>query len=298
MFPAAPSQERRDPVVTSVLARLRSQKFRQTKSDIRIANYLERNLVDLPFETAKSIAARVEVSPMTVGRYLRRLGYDGLDELKHELRRGSQNPAWEVKGGVEPLQRDVREGKLLASLVKQQIGDLERIYDLTTSANWQAAIKALIGAREVYVAAYQNVRGVAQYFASQLSYARPAVQFVDGVNGTYAEVLDQAASGRCLFLMDVRRFASKARPLGIEARKAGVKVILVTDEFCTWSEEASDIAIILPGARGPLWDGAAMMVAVFDLLISNIIVVLGDKVSRRVDELTRLQDIFGDFENE
>jgi DNA-binding MurR/RpiR family transcriptional regulator len=284
--------------VTSVLARLRSQKFRQTKSDIRIANYLERNLVDLPFETAKSIAQRVEVSPMTVGRYLRRLGYDGLDELKHELRRGSQNPAWEVKGGVEPLQRDIREGKLIASLVKQQIEDLERIYDLTNSNNWQAAIKALIGAREVHVAAYQNVRGVAQYFASQLSYARPGVQFVDGLNGTYAEVLDQTVNGRCLFLMDVRRFASKARPLGIEARKAGVKVILVTDEFCTWSEEASDIAIILPGAHGPLWDGAAMMVAVFDLLISNIIVVLGDKVSRRVDELTKLQDIFGDFENE
>jgi DNA-binding MurR/RpiR family transcriptional regulator len=281
-----------------VLARLRSQKFRQTKSDIRIANYLERNLVDLPFETAKSIAQRVEVSPMTVGRYLRRLGYDGLDELKHELRRGSQNPAWEVKGGVEPLQRDIREGKLIASLVKQQIEDLERIYDLTNSNNWQAAIKALIGAREVHVAAYQNVRGVAQYFASQLSYARPGVQFVDGLNGTYAEVLDQTVNGRCLFLMDVRRFASKARPLGIEARKAGVKVILVTDEFCTWSEEASDIAIILPGAHGPLWDGAAMMVAVFDLLISNIIVVLGDKVSRRVDELTKLQDIFGDFENE
>ena len=31
------------------------------------------------------------------GRYLRRMGFDGLDELKNELRRGSSNPAWQVK---------------------------------------------------------------------------------------------------------------------------------------------------------------------------------------------------------
>jgi hypothetical protein len=39
------------------------------------------------------------------------------------------------------------------------------------------------------------------------------------------------------------------------------------------------------------------MTAVMDLMLSNIIVVLGEEVSERVDTLTRLQDIFGDFEN-
>jgi hypothetical protein len=36
--------------------------------------------------------------------------------------------------------------------------------------------------------------------------------------------------------------------------------------------------------------------AVLDLLLSNTIVVLGAKVDQRVETLTRLQDIFGDFE--
>ncbi len=280
----------------SILARLRTPEARQTKSDILISNYIERNLAELPFETAKSIAERVGVSQMTVGRYLRRLGYEGLEELKQEMRKGASRTAWQVKGKFSRLQDDIREGRLLAQLIEQQIDDLTQMYEITVSRDWQQAVSALVEAQEVYVAAYQNVRGVAQYFAAQLSYARPKVQFIDGLNGTYAELLDGSAQERLLVLADVRRFAAKARRLAEEARAAGVKVLLVSDDACTWAQEASDIPIIMPGARGPLWDGAATMVAVFDLLIANVIVALGDSVNGRVDILTRLQDTFGDFE--
>ncbi|MDG3578967.1 MurR/RpiR family transcriptional regulator [Rhizobium sp. YJ-22] len=280
-----------------IVTRLQSADLRKSKTDKLIAQYIERNLAELPFETAKSIAARLGISQMTVGRYLRRLGFDGLDEMKTALRRGRSNPAWQVKGPVARLQQDIREGKLLAGLVQQQIDNLGVVYELMTQPEWQQTIDALISASEVYVAAYQNVRGIAQYFASQLSYSRPRVSFMDGLNGTYAEALDGSVEGRVLFLHDVRRFASKARPLAAEARRAGVKVILLTDEFCPWASEVADIALIVPGSHGPLWDGAATMTAVMDLMLSNIIVLIGNQVDERVQTLTRLQDIFGDFES-
>ncbi len=280
-----------------IASKLRSPDARQTKSDIRIANYIERNLAELPFETAKSIAQNVGVSQMTVGRYLRRLGYDGLEELKREMRPRASRTGWQVKGKFDQLQKDAREGHLLAALIQQHVDNLGQMYDVVISPEWQRAIDLLVNAEEIFVAAYQNVRGVAQYFANQLSYARQKVQFIDGLNGTYSELLDGSGNDRCLFLFDVRRFASKARPLAEQARAAGVKVILVSDDACVWAHEVSDIAIIMPGARGPLWDGAASMVALLDLIISNVIVELGDKVNARVDRLTQLQDVFGDFED-
>ncbi|MDQ6437512.1 MurR/RpiR family transcriptional regulator [Mesorhizobium sp. LHD-90] len=280
-----------------IASKLRSADARQTKSDILIANYIERNLAELPFETAKSIAQSVGVSQMTVGRYLRRLGYDGLDELKREMRPSASRTAWQVKGKFERLRDDARGGKLLAALIQQQIDDLGQVYELTVSPEWHKTVAFLVNSEEVFVAAFQNVRGVAQYFASQLSYARPKVQFVDGLNGTYAELLDGSREDRCLFLFDVRRFASKARPLAEQARAAGVKVILVSDDACIWAREVSDVALIMPGAHGPLWDGAATTVALLDLVISNVIVELGDNVNARVDRLTQLQDVFGDFED-
>ena len=287
----------RQPMSSNILSRLRSADLRQTKSDILIANYIERNLTEMPFETAKSIAQGVGVSQMTVGRYLRRLGYDGLEELKREMRRSATRTAWNVKGRFELLQRDTREGKLLAELIQQQIEDLSDVYELTTSPQWRDAIKALVSAEEVFVAAYQNVRGIAQYVASQLSYARPKVSFVDGLNGTYSEMLDGSCEDRCLLLFDVRRFAAKAKPLAEECRANGIKVVLVTDDTCTWARDVGAIPVVLPGARGPLWDGAATTVALLDLMIANVIVELGDTVNQRVDQLTRLQDVFGDFQD-
>lgn len=280
----------------SILERLNGEELRRSKSDKLLALYLERHLPELPFETARSIAVKVGVSPMTVGRFLRRLGFDGLEPLKQELRHARSNPAWQVKGKVDRLQADIREGKLLAKLINQQIDNLRHVYEMTIAPEWHASVEVLINASEVYVAAYQNIRGTAEYMAAQLSYARPRVQYVDGLNGTYSEVLDGAVEGRVLFLIEARRFASKALPLALEARKSGVKVVLLTDEFCPWAKEASDIALVIPGPHGPLWDGSATILAVLDLLLSNIIVVLGDKVHRRVEMLTRLQDLFGDFE--
>ncbi|MFC3206408.1 MurR/RpiR family transcriptional regulator [Aquamicrobium soli] len=280
----------------TILERLNSEDLRRSRSDKLLALYLERHLAELPFETARSIAAKVGVSPMTVGRFLRRAGFDGLEPLKQELRHARSNPAWQVKGEVDVLQADIREGKLLARLINQQIDNLRQVYEVTITPQWQACVDALIEASEVYVAAYQNIRGMADYMAAQLSYARPGVRYVDGLNGTYSEVLDGAVEGRLLFMIEVRRFASKALPLALEARKRGVKVVLLTDDFCSWAEEASDIALIIPGPHGPLWDGSATIMAVLDLLLSNTIVVLGAKVDQRVETLTRLQDIFGDFE--
>jgi len=78
-----------------------------------------------------------------------------------------------VKGQVDRLQQDVRDGKLIAGLIQEQIDNLGQIYELTTSPEWQQTIDLLVSASEVYVAVYQNVRGIAQYFASQLSCIPP-----------------------------------------------------------------------------------------------------------------------------
>lgn len=279
-----------------ILERLQSDELRRSRTDKMLASYIEQHLTELPFETARSIAAKVGVSPMTVGRFLRRLGFDGMEPLKQELRDGHTNPAWQVKGKIDRLQADVQDGKLLAKLIKQQIDNLWRMYELTTTPEWQKGIDALISAQEVYVTAWQNIRGAAEYTAGQLSYARPGVHYIDGLNGTYGEVLDQSVKGRLLLMIEVRRFASKAQPLAREARARGVTVILLTDEFCPWAREAADIALIVPGPHGPLWDGSATMTAAIDLMLSNIIVALGDKVDERVAMLTKLQDAFGDFE--
>ncbi|HEY3519674.1 MAG TPA: MurR/RpiR family transcriptional regulator, partial [Rhodanobacteraceae bacterium] len=57
-----------------------------TPSERRIATWILHNLAAMPFETAASLGEKTGVSAMTVSRFLRRIGYKGLGELKGELR--------------------------------------------------------------------------------------------------------------------------------------------------------------------------------------------------------------------
>ena len=57
-----------------------------TKSEKAVANYMVTHLKSLPYKTAASIAESTGVSSMTVSRFLRGLGYNGLSELKEQLR--------------------------------------------------------------------------------------------------------------------------------------------------------------------------------------------------------------------
>ncbi|MGE8476473.1 MAG: MurR/RpiR family transcriptional regulator, partial [Paraburkholderia hospita] len=59
----------------------------------RIASYMLANLERLGLETADQIAHQTGTSGISVGRFLRSVGYRNLDDLKRELR-GAQSRPW------------------------------------------------------------------------------------------------------------------------------------------------------------------------------------------------------------
>lgn len=85
------------------------QKLRQyaktgTPAERRIAKYFTEHLNDLPFETAASVADRLDLSPMTVGRFLRSLGYQGLDSVKVEIRETVTTSPAQLQSAMPPRQ--------------------------------------------------------------------------------------------------------------------------------------------------------------------------------------------------
>ena len=107
----------------SLLTLLRASENRLSKTDRPFSAHFERNLHELPFETAKPIAERVGVSQMTIGRYLRRLGFDDLDGLKQHLRHGEHRTARQVTGHFDRLQKDAQVDRLTG--LQDHVGDFE-----------------------------------------------------------------------------------------------------------------------------------------------------------------------------
>lgn len=271
-----------------VLSRLQNEGER-TQSETVLARYFATHLDDLPFETAASIAKRVGVSAVTVGRFLRSLGYQRLTDLTQELRGHAPSSAWQLKSKENGNGASI-QGKQL----KAHINNLTRVFDQSGGADWQAAVKLLADLPHVFVASFQNLRGIGHYFSAQLDYARAGVRFVDGQDGTFADIFDAERKKSCLLVIDSRRYARKAGLLAERARAASIKVIAVTDIYCPWLGEA-DVALTDPGEGEVFWDSAVSTVALLELLLEAVIERLGPKVTERMEYLTDLQDGFGDF---
>jgi len=266
-----------------------------TPAERRIAKYFSEHLADLPLETAASIADRLDLSPMTVGRFLRSLGYQGLDGIYFGQKTPSVGSAWQISERTDILHKDLQEGRLLAELMSEQIDALHKIYAMTSQEPWRRAEQAILGAREIFIASYQNVSGIARYFAEQLSYARDNVRYMDGQNGTYLELLGHDPANTLLIVIACRRFASKARMLTRTAQKAGHRVLLITDQHCDWGREEVQMALTLPAIRSRTWDTAMALAALLDFLVTAIAVAGGESTNHRTRRIGELQDLFGDF---
>ncbi|MFC7454154.1 MurR/RpiR family transcriptional regulator [Insolitispirillum peregrinum] len=280
----------------SLLAVFQSPEARRTKAGRLLSEYFAQNLATIPFETAASIAAHVGLSAMTVTRYLRELGYGSLDALKSELRHGPISSAWELQDTVDDLRRDQGNGRLVSGMVIQQIEALQSLNKLSHSPEWDEAVRRLTQAGSVFIASFQNISGIARYFSEQMSYVRPTVRYMDGLNGTYLELFDGDPAGRLLVLIDCRRFASKSQVLFDEACAAGIPVLLITDTHCDWGQAEGAVTLSIPAMSWRAWDSFMPLAALLDLLVTSAIAVQGESVLERSKAIRRLQDRFGDFE--
>src|ERR1700685_110408 len=75
-----------------------------TPTSKRVASYMLANLDRLGLENADQIARQAGTSGISVGRFLRSIGYQNLDDLKRELRGAEERP-WLITDRLDAFRR-------------------------------------------------------------------------------------------------------------------------------------------------------------------------------------------------
>ena len=135
------------------------------RQEAKLAQFMLLNLNTLGLETGKSLASKVGVSEVTVGRLLRRMGCNGMRELKDLLRQqyAVASPAPEARQGVRGSFEQVMEAEMEV---------VAAVFQQTTGGDWERAERLLAESEKVFVTGFQSVRGIAEDFTRRLSLAR------------------------------------------------------------------------------------------------------------------------------
>ena len=262
-----------------------------TPSEQRVAGYLLQNLKALPFETAASLGQRVGVSAMTVGRFLRKLGYAGVAEMKEELR---GDTAWLTKYYHSPAHAE--EPGARDEILEADIRAVSAIHALARGEEWKSIVRLLASADRVSVASFQLGRFLGVMFATLLQQIRPQVAFVSGVDGAYTDVLIDSTEKSCVVLIDERRYSRHFRILAEEVASRGIPLVILTDAECYWARQLTPHVLMLPIQSQRAWHSFTAFSTLFNVLLGAVIRARGSgPVYERIEQITAMRHRFIGF---
>lgn len=256
-----------------------------TTSEQRIATYLLAHLDAIPFETASSLSKKIGVSPMTVSRFLRALGYRGIGALKQALRHDS--PWLQLyRSRATPRGTDwISQG------LRAEIRSLEAVYSIARTPQWDRVVRKIADAKRLVVPSFPLTGPIALGLVSLLQQVKPYTRLADGSDGAYIDALLDIGDDGCLVLIDFRRYSRPFKILAEQAASRKVPFVMITDTQCHWARPLSRDVLMMPIDGNRLWHSYGPVFALLSLLIEAVMSRL-DGTYERIEAIVELRNEF------
>ncbi len=278
-----------------LFARLEAENASYTAAERQIALFLLNNRELIPFETAASVASRLGVSAVTVGRFSRMLGFKHFRELKEQLR-ASANLPWLQGADFQEFLSAFQDSDKRRKTLEREIELMVAVYERSQNKVWQDAVGAIARAARVQVVGFQTERGIASLLAHNLQYVRPGVELIDGASGHFANLLIDDPEDRCLIIVDIRRYSRQSRLLAQKAHDIGLPLVILTDTLCDWAPRLTAHVLTADSDGALFWQSSAPMVTLINLLVNDIVGQGGGReVEQRLERVGKLYDEFTGF---
>lgn len=284
-----------DDAVRALDARLREGWLDFARTEQAIARYLIANAHEIPFETGATIAAGAGVSEASVTRFVRRLGYVDLKEMKRGFRARPQPLGSELDTPELRFRTGGKAQERLARSLEMEQQALVAAYNLARGKTWDQIIDLLSTCDHVNSVGFQSVKGLALDFATRLRWVRPGVRFAEGLGGTYSEILTDSGPNSCVLLIDMAEYSSMTFRLCEQIVRRKIPLIIVTDRYSHWASEYTDLVLEVSTRVDLYWDSTSAISTILNLLTHAVAEKLGKTAEKRMDELEDIAGILRTF---
>lgn len=275
--------------------RLAEHTAQLTRLERRVAAYLTANPDALLVDTSAAIADRVGVSPMTVTRLFKKLGFKNMAAAKRDAKRQAFGPD-AVRIGSRYAQFRASQSQIdNQTLLQIGTAAIRSACDFRAQPTWGDIVEHVARADSVYVAGFQTMSYLARGLSMRLGYVRPNVHELDGVDGVYAKLLTDPAARRTLILIDIFRYGRNGPVLAKTARERGAEVIVFCDEFCDWAANVTPYVVALPSTTTLFFRSDTAIHFSLSLLEQDVIDAYGEGVHRQMELMSEAQERFGQY---
>lgn len=276
-----------------LLRRIQSQLNGYTPAERAIAHHILSHSATLAYETASSLAEKVGVSAITVGRYARTLGYPHFKALKNDLKDSVREISpWLVGHDLERFVDSGNPSGEFDPSLEREFQSLIEVYRIAKTPEWESVVSLLSQSETVFVAGFQTERGIGMLLAHHLQFMRDGVRLVDTTAGNYAEIFASNQPNSCLVVIDIRRYSRQSHLISEYASREGIPLVVLSDTFCDWAAGFTPHVISVPTQTGMFWSSPVALVCAVNLLVNSVIKAIGTDIEPRLQRLSQLHQTF------
>jgi len=259
-----------------------------SKSHKKIAEYILASCEKAAYMTAGKLSECVGVSESTVVRFACEMGFDGYPAFQKALKD-------HVKGQLTTAQRmelaceKIGGGDVLASMLKADIGYIEKTLETIDKTHFEKAADAISKADKVYITGVRSAAGLAEFARFYLHLIFDNVYMINSTGGDdlFEQILNVGKKDVVIGISFPRYSKNTLKALSY-AKAGGATVIGITDSENSPVARESDICLVSRTDTTSFVDSLVAPLSVINALIVALGMKNRDKMQKNLEKLEQI----------
>ena len=267
-----------------------------SKGQRRIAQYIMDSYDKAAFMTANKLGKTVGVSESTVVRFAVDLGFDGYPSMQKAMQEMVLNRLTSVQR-IEVANNRIGNQDVVSMVLQSDMEKLRQTSETVDRAEFQAAVDAILNAKQVYIVGVRSVAPLANFLGYYLNYMFQNVRIVTASGtGEMFEQIVGVGKEDVVIAFSFPRYSAATLKAAQYCLTTGATVIGITDNRESPLARNSDHVICAKSDMLSLVDTLVAPLSVVNALIVALAAKREKELHRTFDALERIWDQYHVYE--
>lgn len=259
------------------------------------ADYVLAHEMDVAVRSLRAISAASGVSPATLSRLARVLGYETYEELRELCRESVGERSQSLTQRAQKLQDGSQEAPIYDRQAAACIANITTLIDTLEKDRIQKTVNALAGAKSVVLFGAFGSTGIVEYMAYLANYFSTNWTLAGRMGASLGASLAAIGPDDVLLVVTKAPYAARAVRAVETAQQIGAKTIVISDSHACPAIKFATFPFIVPSDSPQFFSSYAATLTLMESMIAMLVAQSGEGTNERIRKVERHNQHLGDF---
>ena len=261
----------------------------------RAADFIAANGQEVATRSLRQVAAAAGVTPPTLSRLARALGFDSYEALRELAREELSRRRTSFAERARALQNGEADGAMILGQAQAAIGNIETLVEETDQARLEEAARLLAGARRVCLIGGMSSGAFVNYIAYMANMVQGGWQVAGLGGGTGTAKLIEVGPGDAVLAITITPAYRRTVEAVRLARGRGARVVAITDGPHNPLAGLADIGFTVVPESPHFFTSYAAALVLIETLMTMVVREAGAAGEARIAEVEAAHRALGDY---